>query len=58
MPLQPALVKVAASSAEPPGRVHMLFDDVVLTGALTIGLALLFVTSLAVYIWKDSRRGD
>jgi hypothetical protein len=36
----------------------MLFDDVVLTGALTIGLALLFVTGLAVYIWNDSRRGD
>lgn len=36
----------------------MLSDDVLLTGALTIGLALLFVSGLAVYIWKDSRRGD
>ena len=36
----------------------MLPDDVLLTGALTISLALLFITGLAVYIWKDSRRGD
>lgn len=36
----------------------MLFDNIVLTGALTIGLAVLFVSGLAIYIWKDSRRGD
>lgn len=59
MPFHPALVRVVASSADAArGRACMLFDNIVLTGAMIIVLALLFVAGLAIYIWKDSRRGD